>query len=229
MRHASRLTRAARAVPACLGTVSRASNIILALHDNLLQGTVPATLTALQGISLAYNPFLVGALPSGFTAGKLLAWSSYYAKLYQAYMFGSSITYGGGSYGTGVVRGTSLGLDRPMRDILLDILAAMDPLNSSGLSASWRPTDAQPCAPWRSSNNNPPQNSSSPVRAASELRRGCACWLALTHARSVLPRLPPRRPMAAAGWASCAARRRTRITTSLWPLSRRLPASRSCS
>ena len=61
--HAPRLalTRAACAVPACLGNVSRASTIILTVHDNLIQGTVPVTLTSLEGISLAYNPYQVGA------------------------------------------------------------------------------------------------------------------------------------------------------------------------
>ena len=53
--------------------------------------------------------------------------------------------YGSG-YGTGFLYGTSIGLDRPMVSILLDIKASLDPTNAA--LGSWRSTDLQPCRAW---------------------------------------------------------------------------------
>jgi hypothetical protein len=163
---------------------------MLSIYDNLFQGTVPAALTTLAGIALAYNPYLVGPLPAGFTTSNMYAWSAYYGAFYRGYNLASSVVYGGVNYGTGVLRGTSIGHDRPVVNILRDLLAALDPNNSSSLASSWLPTHAQPCPPWLSSNAaTPNQLSTTPVRAAGT-RRLCGGLGVLTR---------PRPPRAAAG------------------------------
>jgi len=60
-------------------------------------------------------------------------------------------------YGSGALVGTSIGLDRPLVNILRDIQTAADPSNTSNLRTSWMPSHWQACAPWQSSNSKPGQ------------------------------------------------------------------------
>lgn len=59
-------------------------------------------------------------------------------------------TYGvNGGYSSGFLYGTSIGLDRPLASILLDIKAALDP--SGAVLGSWNASQSQPCRPWTTS------------------------------------------------------------------------------
>jgi hypothetical protein len=109
--------------------------------------------------------YLVGPLAAGFTTSKLFAWSATFGEYYAASQLGTA-SYGATNYGSGVLRGTSLGLDRPAVSILRDILAALDPSGTSNLTASWKATDVQPCPPWITiQGSNPGQLNTTPVRA----------------------------------------------------------------
>jgi hypothetical protein len=177
-------------MPPCLGTVPRASSVFLSVYDNLLVGTVPSTYASLSAIALAYNPYLVASLPSGLTTLKLRAWSATFDQYFPAYDLSSAASYGAANYGTGVLRGTSLGHDRPVVHILRDILAALDPTKSSLLTASWRSTDAQPCPPWTTiDSKNPTQLNTTPGYGASWL--GVVCGESYTTATPVTLSVPP--------------------------------------
>jgi hypothetical protein len=64
-------------------------------------------------------------------------------------------------YGSGLLYGTSIGLDRPLASILADVKAALDP--SGAVLTSWITNAVQPCPPWVSTNgNNPGQSDASP-------------------------------------------------------------------
>jgi hypothetical protein len=151
-------------LPATVGSLG--SSVGLGLYDNSFTGTVPASYTSLNWVALSYNPGLVGALPAGFTSAKLFAWTSYraaYYSWYYVYTAGAGITYGGppsysdsGGYGTGFLYGTSIGLDRPLASILLDIRAALDP--SGAVLGSWNASQSQPCRPWTTSPGTIGQN-----------------------------------------------------------------------
>lgn len=87
----------------------------------------------------------------------------------RAYIYtqGAGITYGGpptysstGGYGTGFLYGTSIGLDRPLTSILLDIKAALDP--TGAVLGSWNASQPQPCRPWTSIPGTIGQNPTSP-------------------------------------------------------------------
>jgi hypothetical protein len=80
----------------------------LALCTNLFQGTVPASYARFNLLSLCQNPLLVGTIPTGTSL-----WSvcSYY------------------------LRGTSIGLDRPLPYILSDIKSTL--VDSGGWLATW--------------------------------------------------------------------------------------------
>ena len=151
-------------LPATVGSLG--SSVGLGLYDNSFTGTVPASYTSLNWVALSYNPGLVGALPAGFTSAKLFAWTSYraaYYSWYYVYTAGAGITYGGppsysdsGGYGTGFLYGTSIGLDRPLASILLDIRTALDP--SGAVLGSWNASQSQPCRPWTTSPGTIGQN-----------------------------------------------------------------------
>ena len=85
-------------IPAPLAAMASLSQLLL--YSNNLTGTVPYFLSAVSA-SLAYNPWLVGTLPSQLTLS----------------------TAGSGAYAAG----TSLGLDRSVVSILADVKAALDP------------------------------------------------------------------------------------------------------
>ena len=156
-------------LPATVGLISTALG--LGIHDNAFSGTLPASYTSLSWVSVAYNPALVGAMPTGFTASKLFAWSDYSRGFYsmafasngQGYGYGPSGNNAG--YGTGYLYGTSIGLDRPLVQILLDIKAALDP-NGAVLS-SWNSSHLQPCRPWSYDGTNAGQNAASLVAGKS--------------------------------------------------------------
>jgi hypothetical protein len=123
----------------------------LSLYDNLLSGTVPPSYASLSWLALAYNPLLVGALPAGVTASKLQAWCGYYARFYP-WSASAVVNVQGLAplYSTGYLYGTSIGLDRPLASILLDIKAALDP--SGSVLRSWNASQLQPCRPWITNN-----------------------------------------------------------------------------
>jgi hypothetical protein len=138
-------------LPAALPQLRVFTSLFLSVFDNLHTGTVPASYAALSGVALAYNPGLVGTLPSTFTIYKLMAWSAYQSGYYTASLVTNAATNGAApTYGSGLLYGTSIGLDRPLADILRDAQAALDPGNTSALAASWGSTHLQPCAPWKS-------------------------------------------------------------------------------
>ena len=156
-------------LPSVLGYLGK--NIGLALFDNQLIGSIPTSYSALNWVAVAYNPGLVGVLPPGLTAaGKLFAWSSYTYDFYSytyATAAGGRYPYGyppckeNGGYGTGWLYGTSIGLDRPLVNILLDIKAALDPANS--VLSSWNASQLQPCRPFSyNGGSNAAQSVSSP-------------------------------------------------------------------
>ena len=144
-------------LPASMGSLG--SSVGLGLFDNSFVGTVPASYASLNWVALSYNPGLVGALPARFTSTKLFAWTSYrvgYYSWFYIYTANAGVTYGGppsysdtGGYGTGFLYGTSIGLDRPLASILLDIKAALDP--SGAVLSSWNASQSQPCRPWTTS------------------------------------------------------------------------------
>ena len=69
-------------LPVELAQMPLAAGMGVSLFDNLFSGTVPPEYSSLSWVALAYNPLLVGALPSGFTVAgataKLRTWSGYY-------------------------------------------------------------------------------------------------------------------------------------------------------
>ena len=155
-------------LPASVGSLG--SSVGLGLYDNAFIGVVPSSYTSLNWVALSYNPGLVGALPAGFTNAKLFAWTSntagYYSFWY-VYIAGYGVTYGGppsysdsGGWGTGFLYATSIGLDRPLASILLDIKAALDP--SGAVLGSWNASQSQPCRPWTSSPGVIGQNAALP-------------------------------------------------------------------
>ena len=156
-------------LPVTVGSISTALG--LGIHDNAFSGTLPTSYTSLSWVSVAYNPALVGALPTGFNASKLFSWSDnsrgFYSMAFasnsQGYGFGPSGNNAG--YGTGYLYGTSIGLDRPLVQILLDIKAALDP-NGAVLS-SWNSSHLQPCRPWSYDGTNAGQNAASPAAGKS--------------------------------------------------------------
>jgi hypothetical protein len=143
----------------------------LSVYDNAFSGSIPANYTRLAWVALAYNPLLVGPLPAGFNSSKLYAWSAYYSGFYSwyyVYTAGAGATYGmapayATGYGTGFLYGTSVGLDRPLVSILLDIKAALDP--SGAVLSAWNASQLQPCRPWGYSASV--QSATSPVAGKS--------------------------------------------------------------
>jgi hypothetical protein len=168
-------------LPANLALLPLAPSVQLSVYDNLLSGTLPSSYASLSWVALAYNPQLVGPLPIAFAAvkTKLYAWSAYYGTHSPAANALTSGTYGAAlSYGTGVLYGTSIGLDRPLVSILRDVQAALDP--SGAVLKSWGAAHWQPCAPWVSSNGaNPNQNVSTPGYGRSWSGVTCSEWDAL--------------------------------------------------
>jgi hypothetical protein len=146
------------ALPAALPQLRLAASLFLSVFDNLHTGTVPASYASLSAIALAYNPGLVGTLPATFTTAKLQAWSAYFGLYYSAaFVASQGSSYGvAPTHGSGILYGTSIGLDRPLIDILRDAQAALDPSNTSALAASWGSTHLQPCAPWKSTRTTYP-------------------------------------------------------------------------
>jgi hypothetical protein len=95
-------------LPASLGTMPQVASTNLALCTNLFQGTVPASYANFNNLALCQNPLLVGTIPAGTTLWPVC---SYY------------------------LRGTSIGLDRPLPYILSDIKSAL--VDSGNQLASW--------------------------------------------------------------------------------------------
>ena len=155
-------------LPPSLGLLSNVRKLGLAVYDNLLTGTVPATYVSLSWLSLAYNPALFGALPTGLvnnTMNKLQAWSGYGATGFFSYTFASgsvdSTYVTAPTYGTGFVYGTSLGYDRPLASILQDLGAALDP--GGTVLGAWNSSLTQFCPPWQANYGaNPGQRSTQP-------------------------------------------------------------------
>ncbi len=140
-------------LPANLPKLRVFASLLLSVFDNLYTGTVPASYASISALALAYNPGLVGAFPSGFTTSKLWVWSAYFNLYYNAANMIGTASYGmAPNYGSGILYGTSIGLDRPLVDILRDVQAALDPSNTSALAASWGSTHLQACTPYKSSN-----------------------------------------------------------------------------
>jgi hypothetical protein len=137
---------------AALAQLTNASIIGLAVYDNLLSGTIPPAYSAFSWIAVAYNPLLVGALPSGMvsnTVNKLQAWATYVGGFY-SYTWNSGNVYTtyiqAPTYSTGYLFGTSIGLDRPLAAILMDLKAAMDP--GGTVLTGWNSTTMQFCPPY---------------------------------------------------------------------------------
>ena len=156
-------------LPSALGYLGK--NVGVALADNLFSGSVPATYTALSWVAVAYNPSLVGVLPAGLAAaGKLFAWSAYQCDFFSwtwasaaggRQGFGYPPSRENNGYGTGWLYGTSIGLDRPLANILLDIRAAVDP--TGAVLGSWNSSQLQPCRPFsRDGGSTFAQNAASP-------------------------------------------------------------------
>jgi hypothetical protein len=125
---------------------------------------------------MAYNPLLFGALPAAFSTSKLYAWSAYHQAYYSAASVNSVASYGAPPrYGSGVLYGTSLGLNRSMVSILRDAQAGLDP-NSVALQPSWGIWHVQPCAPWGSANAYPGQRNTSTGYGRSWLGVTCTEW-----------------------------------------------------
>jgi hypothetical protein len=145
------------------------AKIGVSLFDNLFSGTIPASYTALKWLALAYNPLLVGVLPAGLAAtGKLFAWSASQLDFFSyTYASAGNLAYGYpptkeySGWGSGWLYGTSIGLDRPLVNILLDIKAALDP--GGTVLSTWNASQLQPCRPFSSDNGATiAQRSSSP-------------------------------------------------------------------
>ena len=136
------------------------ANIGVSLLDNQFYGTVPSSYTALNWVAIAYNPALVGVLPAGLAgAGKLFAWSANQNDFFSytwttaaagRASYGYPPSHEGSGYGTGWLYGTSIGLDRPLADILMDLKAALDP--GGTVLSSWNASQLQPCRPFSSDN-----------------------------------------------------------------------------
>ena len=146
--------------------------------DNQFQGTVPQAYTAFSWVTLSYNPQLVGALPSGFapssTVTKLRAWSGYNNLYYTAaQVFVGGANGAAPTYGSGILFGTSIGLDRPLASILMDVKAGLDP---TGVLTSWNSSLVQPCPPWLSGNSYPSQVTTSPGYGRSWTGVTCGDW-----------------------------------------------------
>jgi hypothetical protein len=143
------------------------------VYDNQFSGTIPSGYSSLSWIAVAYNPGLVGQLPSGLNSSKLYAYSAYTNGLYSWYyaytlgagqLYGYPPSYNNAGYGTGWLYGTSIGLDRPLAAILMDIKAAVDP--SGAYLPSWNSSAAQPCRPWSNLGSAPMQSAASATRGA---------------------------------------------------------------
>ena len=151
-----------------LALLSNAANIGLSVYDNQLSGTVPASFTAFSWLALAYNPALYGSLPTSLvtnTVNKLQAWSTYGADGFYSYtsasISGQQTTYlNTPLYSTGFLFATSIGLDRPLAAILMDMKAALDP--GGTVLTGWNSTTMQFCPPWLPYGSSPGQRSSSP-------------------------------------------------------------------
>ena len=134
-------------LPSSFGSIGTGGKVGLAIYDNLLSGSVPPSFASLSWVALAYNPLLVGALPAGVNSSKLYAWSGNLNGFY-AWSAANVIGTSGlaPTYGSGYLYGTSIGLDRPLASILMDLKAAMDPAGAS--LTAWRGSQLQPCRPW---------------------------------------------------------------------------------
>jgi hypothetical protein len=161
-------------LPAGLGVNGSNAGLGLSLYDNAFAGSVPASYASLSWLAIAYNPLLVGALPAGVDSTKLFAWSASQSGFFSwswAYgasgrqVYGYSPSYQNVGYGTGFLYGTSIGLDRPLVNILLDLKAALDP--AGAVLSSWNASQLQPCRPWSDGGSAPFQNSASPVAGKS--------------------------------------------------------------
>jgi hypothetical protein len=150
-------------LPANLALLPLAPSVQLSVYDNLLSGTLPSSYASLSWVALAYNPLLFGALPAGFTATKLYAWSATNANFFSYTSATATIANGQApTYGTGVLYGTSIGLDQPLISTLREVQAALDPFGAA-LRSSWGAAHWQPCLPWRSTvAANAGQNASTP-------------------------------------------------------------------
>lgn len=124
-------------IPQFLGNISSSpSTTTVGLAENNLSSTVPASLTSLLLVTLAYNPRLVGTLPPGLTVA-----APFPTTLGQSNQF---------------LFATSIGLDRPMTDILSAAQAALDP-NATVLQ--W--AGSNPCNAWANTAQNTYQVSAS--------------------------------------------------------------------
>jgi hypothetical protein len=149
-------------LPTDTGAINSNGNLGLSLYDNALSGSVPASYASLSWMALAYNPLLVGDLPVGVNTSKLQAWSSYYNRF--APWSSDNVRSALGLapfYSTGYLYGTSIGLPRPLANILMDIAAGLDP--NATVLRSWNASQLQPCRPWVTNNGAyPGQRTSSP-------------------------------------------------------------------
>ncbi len=144
-----------------------------------LSGTIPSTYVSLVWLAIAYNPFIVGALPVGFGTNKLYAFSTYHNDYFSAAAVTATASYGTPlGYGTGVLYGTSIGLDRPMVSILRDVQAALDPSNTSALRTSWGTWHQQPCPPFTVTGGGAglPQRTNSSTYGRSWMGVTCQEW-----------------------------------------------------
>ena len=161
-------------LPSNLAQLPRTTALGLSVFDNLLSGTVPPAYTSLSWVALAYNPYLVGALPSGFAPGsntKLRAWSA----SGNGYNTWANLnTAVAPTSGSGFLYGTSIGLDRPLVSILADVKAALDP--SGAMLTSWNSSAVQPCPPWLSGNANPVQSATTPGYGRAFAGVTCSEW-----------------------------------------------------
>ena len=165
-------------LPTTLVQLPLAASLGVSVFDNQLVGTIPPSYTALSWMTLSYNPGLVGTLPSGFapssTVTKLRAWSGYNGLYYTAAQALSSASLGAApTYGSGILFGTSIGLNRPLASILTDVKAGLDP---TGVLTSWNSSLTQPCPPWLSGNTNPGQSATSPGYGRSWTGVTCGEW-----------------------------------------------------
>lgn len=122
--HLNRLTGA---LPTALGLIGPgAASTSVSLWDNSLRGTLPASLASLSAVALAYNPALFGPLPPGVTV-----------------QTPSALPAGSGASSSDRLFATSVGLDRPMTDILTAIRLQLDPTSRV---LTWG--GSNPCMPW---------------------------------------------------------------------------------
>ena len=154
-------------LPASLSSVGGALGV--SVYDNLFIGSVPPSYASLSWLCLAYNPQLVGAPPAGVNGSKLFAWSAAQTGFYAwSYVYAATAcplcgmppSQAGAGSGTGFLYGTSIGLDRPLASILLDIKSGVDP--SGAALSSWNASQLQPCRPWSNAGVAPFQSALSP-------------------------------------------------------------------